>query len=310
MATWDALYTQQYDSNLRLASQQQESRLLRTVTIDRMAGLNKYFEKILKLGTPTARASRFQMINLQDTPFERRMLTPTSYDDVRGVDSLDRLRSTVEDPSSKIMLEQTFEFNVLVDQTIINAAVGSAFVQATVNGAPTSVSLPSSQQIPIGYDEPGTGQSGNTGFTVGKLKYGKTLLTSQEAIRPGEELFCILDSAQIAQLLRDPQVTNMFYNESRPLVSGDIAQFLGATFIRSELIPSTATAGSPFSGTSTALLYPSSAMEFAWLEAIHGRVDYLPERRGEVYGLKALGSFGSTRMFEERVVTMTTDNTV
>jgi hypothetical protein len=46
MATWDALYTQQYDSNLRLASQQQESRLLRTVTIDRMAGLNKYFEKM------------------------------------------------------------------------------------------------------------------------------------------------------------------------------------------------------------------------------------------------------------------------
>jgi hypothetical protein len=310
MATWDALYTQQYDSNLRFASQQRESRLIRTVTIDKMAGVNKYFEKILSLGPPGPRTSRFAPVTLQDTPFERRVVTPISYSDARGVDSLDKLRTMVEDPTSKIMMSQLFAFHRLVDSTIISAAGGSAMLQASVNAAFTSVSLPSSQAVAVTYAEPGTGQSGNTGFTVGKIKYAKALLEEQEAIEPGEEIFCIITSAQKQQLLRDPQVTNLFYNESRPLMTGDVATFLGVTFIRSELLTTTTTFGQPFTGQSTALVYPRSALEFAWLEPLHGRVDPRYDLDGEVWQMKALGSFGATRMYEERVVTIASDNTV
>ncbi len=308
MATWDALYTQQYDSNLRLASQQHESRLLPTVTIDKMAGINKYFEKILALGPPTVRASRFAPVQLQDTPFERRALAPTSYDDARGVDSLDKLRTTVEDPSSKIMMEQTFAFNRLIDQTIISAATGNATLQATVNSTFTTVALPASQVIPINYDEPGTGQSGNTGLTVGKVKYAKSTMETAEAIKPGEEVFIVLTSWQKMQLIRDAQVTNIFYSQDRVLIEGQIEKFLGCTFIHSELVPNTATT-SVNTGQATAIMYPQSAVEFAWLEPLHGRVDPRVDLRGEVWQLKALGSFGAVRMFEERVATILTDNT-
>jgi len=74
-------------------------------------------------------------------------------------------------------------------------------------------------------------------------------------------------------------------------------------------VPNTATAGSPNTGQATALMYPQSAIEFAWLEPLHGRVDPRVDLRGEVYQLKALGSFGATRMFEEKVATIISDNT-
>src|ERR1700734_2623502 len=309
MATWDALYTQQYDSNLRIASQQMESRLLRSVTIDKMAEVNKYFEKILTLGAPQARGSRFAPVQLQDTPFERRALTPTSFDDARGVDSLDKLRTTVEDPSAKIMSEQSFAFNRLIDDTIIAAATGNAFLQATVNSTFTSVALPSTQIVPIGYDEPGTGQTGNTGFTVGKVKFAKSLMETAEAIRPGEEVFLALTSWQKMQLIRDAQVTNIFFTDNKVLIEGQIEHFLGCTFLHTERVPNTATAGSPNTGQATALMYPMSAIEFGWLEPLHGRVDPRVDLRGEVWQLKALGSFGATRMFEERVTEIISDNT-
>jgi hypothetical protein len=309
MASWDALYTQQYDSTLRLASQQQESRLLRTVTIDKMAGARKYFEKILALGAPAARSARATPVILQDTPFERRALTPVSYEDDRFVDTLDTMRSTVVDPSNMILMEQAFAQHRNIDDIIIGGITGTAYIQSTIDATLTPVTLPGSQIVPVGYDEAGAGQTGNTGMTVGKLKYGLAALKTAEAVRPGEEVFAILNSVQIAQLLRDPQITNIFYNDMKPLTEGlDITRALGLTIIRSERIPNTSTAifGT---GQSTALMYPMSAAMFSWLEPLHGRVDYRPDLQGETYQLKSMASFGATRMFEEKVVEMVSDNT-
>lgn len=306
-SNFDAAYIQQYSDNLQLASQQRESRLLKSVMIDRMAGVNKYFEKIGKAPAPLQQVARVSPLVLQDINFERRPVTPVSWREAIPIDKIDQIRMAI-DPSGSIMQNIMFSFNRLIDSTIIAAVTGPAYTQATVNSSFSTVSLPSSQNIPVGYDEPGTGQTGNTGFTVGKLKAGRALLESQEAIVPGERVYVIWNSTQKQQLLRDPQVTNVFYNDVKPLISGEVADFLGVTFIHSELIANTQTAGQPYTGQSTALMYPESAIQFCWLDPLHGTINPRYDL-GEVYQLYGGASFGATRMFEERVVTITTDNT-
>ena len=303
-STFDYAYVQQYDNVLNLSFQQMDSYLLKTVTLDKMAATTKYFERLGVLSAPMVRSSRIAPVVLEDPTFSRRLLTATSYEKALAVDSIDKMRINL-DPTSDLVKDQMAAFHRQIDDTIIAAATGNALTSTTVNSSVSSVAFLSANIVPVGYDEPGTGQSGNTGLTVGKVKQARNILYAKEAIMPGEELFLIANTPGINQLLRDPQVTNIFYQDAKPLVEGAItSKFLGMTVIRSERLPI-------ITGNQVgALVYPASALKFSWLEALHGRIDLRPDLQGETYQLKAMASFAAVRMWEEKVSQIVYDTTL
>ena len=304
-STIESAYTQEYDASLSIAGQQKTSRLLPTVELDVEASARKYFEKMDALGAPRKRTSRFAPVQPEDIKFSNRQLVPVPFEKTALIDDVDTMRTKIA-PSSSIVSGQVSAFNRDVDDTIIAGLIGTAYEQATIDSAPTGVTLPGSQLIAIDYCEPSTGQTGNQPFTVGKIKEAKRIIFGTENAEDTEEVFCIVDQLAINQLVRDKQITSTLYAAVQPLVEGrlDSVRFYGMTFIRSERVKAQ-NAGAP-----GVLVYTKSAGKFGWLQQLTGRVDPRPDLQGNVMQMKANAAYAATRMWEERIVKIAYDATL
>jgi hypothetical protein len=78
-------------------------------------------------------------------------------------------------------------------------------------------------------------QQKKTGLTVEKLIKAHHIL-KKRSFGMYDKFYFLCSSTQIADLLRDPQITNYDYNNVRALVTGEVNSFLGFTFVISELL--------------------------------------------------------------------------
>jgi len=297
----DVSYQQEFSSNLLIAGQQVAARLLQTVTIDKMASAVKYFERLAPFAPPKQKTGRFQDLEMQDPNYSRRIVVPQDWDLPTYVDTSDRLRLAI-DPSSAQMKALMASFNRQFDQTIISAAVGVSQGYAQAGQALQNYNPLGGNTIAVNYVE--TGAAANANMTVGKLKKARQLLESSEQIAEGEILNVIYNSSNKMALLRDQQVTNIFYSNQKPLVTGTLYDdFLGMRFIRSELLP--------VNGNNvTALVYPNSAIGFCWLKEFAGRIDERTDKKFMPIQLYGSASWGVTRLWEEKVIQILCDQTL
>jgi len=137
-------------------------------------------------------------------------------------------------------------------------------------------------------------------------------LEQNGAINPGDPVYIAIHPAVARHLLADTSLTSYDFNALRPLMSGEITQFLGCEFRLSNQIATNQTVDMTGTTagvvtTSTALsaaytyMYTRSAMVFGMAQDMTVRFDELPERGYSLQCFHSLG-LGAVRMDPKKIV--------
>jgi len=277
---------EQYKANIDMLSQQKGSRLRNAVRNETVVGENAFFDQIAAT-TAQLKTTRHMDTPQTDTPHARRRVSLADYVWADFVDKEDLVRTLI-DPTSPYAVNAVNAFGRAMDDVIIAAALGTAYTGKA--GGTATIMLPA-QQI----------AEGNTGLTVAKLIQAKGLFWSND-VEEDEELFLCCRGKQLEDLLATTQVTSSDYNTVKALVKGEVDQYMGFTFIRSQRISTDAN---------------DIALCFAWARSgialglgadIHTRIS---ERADKNYLTQVWCgmTIGATRMEEVKVVEIGCDET-
>ena len=314
-------FVKQFSANVQLLVQQMGSRLRNTVTLETgKVGEEVFMDRIESVAAQRVN-TRHADSPLMSTPHDRRKVTPSDFDWGDMIDNPDKLRMLI-DPASAYSANASMAMGRAMDETIISALVGTAKSDASdgTSNADTSVALPSSQKIAINannYVVEGSSESGNQGLTVGKLIEARKILGANDAddydVNGNSNLFLVVNSSQLANLLKKTVVASADYNEIRALVAGDLNQYMGFNIIRTELIPKKG--GTHSSGSFTydptdqensgdpehCIAYHRRGIGLCIWEDIVARISERPDKRFSQYIYYRM-TLGATRLEEKRVV--------
>ena len=289
----DKALVQTYKRNIDIKYQQEGSRLRPFVRVETQNAEFDFFDRIGPVDAVEV-LTRHGDTPLIQTPHDRRRVALRDFDWADLIDRKDKLRM-LADPTSPYTVNAVYSLGRKMDDILIEAAFGNAYTGKT--GA-TVVALPASQTIAVNYVESGT--AANSNLTIGKLRRIRYLLDKAEAANEGEaDLNICVDPSQIQGLLRDPQVTSADYANVKALVNGEIDTYMGFNFIKSNRLPLATSTRSVLAWEKQGLLL-SVASEVM--------VDVGPRRdkrnSTQVY---VCGSFGSSRMWEDKVIKVLCD---
>lgn len=292
----DKALVQSYKRNIDVKFQQQGSRLRPYVRVETQNSEFDYFDRIGPVDAVEV-VTRHGDTPLIQTPHDRRRVNLRDFDWSDLIDKKDKLKM-LADPTSSYTVNAVYALGRKMDDILIEAAFGTAYTGKT--GA-TAVTFPASQAVAVNYVESGT--AANSNLTVGKLRRTRYLLDKAEAANEGEhDLVIVVDPSQLQSLLRTTEVTSSDYNTVKALVNGDIDTYMGFKFIKSNRLPVAASVRSVLAFEKQGLLL-SVASEVM--------VDVGPRRdkRNSVQ-VYVCGSFGSVRMWEEKVIKISCDETL
>lgn len=279
-------FVQQYSSNLQMLLQQKGSRLREAVMTQSHIG-----EKAVavdQLGPVTARqvTGRYQPLVPDDTPTDRRWVSPGDYDWNDLVDNFDKLRLLV-DPTSSYVTQGTYAIGRAIDAEIVRALLGTAQTGKT---GTTATPLPAGQVVSVN-----TGGT-NTGLNKDKLVAARRLLMAAEVDIDNDPLFVAITAAQHADLLKETQVVNTDYVSRPVLMDGRIQSYLGFNFIHIEGLPLVS------AGIRAVPVWAKSGMHLGLWKDIAGRVDQRFDLSSLPWQVYVSATFGATRLEEKKVV--------
>lgn len=291
-------FVEQYSANVEFLAQQMNSRFSNKVRMESQNGKTRFYEQIG--ATAAVRiTSRHQDTPRVDTNHQRRATYLNQYVWSDLVDQLDQVEMLI-DPTSAYAQNVAMAFNRSKDDEIIAAATGTVYADAgTGNGTVSPVSFLAANVIPVNYISGGTGSS--SGLTLAKLVQGKSLLSAAE-YPEGSKLYWAYRQRQLDNLLLNvTQVQDIHTNAVKALVAGEVNEFLGFEFVRSQRLSVTS----------------SIALNFGWVESglllavgrdAKGRIS---ERADKNYSTQVYMdmSIGATRMQEAFVVSAACDET-
>tara|TARA_R110000803_G_scaffold52732_2_gene108470 strand:- start:10855 stop:11739 length:885 start_codon:yes stop_codon:yes gene_type:complete len=220
-------FVEQYSANVMHLAQQKGSRLRGAVDVETVTGKNAFFEQIGAVAArkrPTRHADTPQM----DTPHARRRVSLVDYDWADLIDNEDRVRMLI-DPTSPYVTAASNAMGRAIDTAIIEAATGTAYTG--VSGS-TSTVFDTSMTVDV---QVGIAPAADTGLNIGKLRAAKENLDSNES-DPDQPRYCILNAKQLNNLLAETEITSSDYNTVKALVQGQVNEFLGFQFLRTQLI--------------------------------------------------------------------------
>lgn len=292
----DTALVQAYRANIDIKFQQMQSRLRPAVRNEAQAAEFEFYDRIGATDAVEV-TNRHADTPLVSTPHDRRRVGLRDFDWADLIDNKDKIRM-LADPTSAYTTNAVAAMNRAIDDVVINAAFGTAYIGKTGS---STVSFATGSEVAVDFVEAGTATNSN--LTIGKLRRTRYLLDKAEAtIDGGYDLFLCCDPSQIQSLLRTTEVTNSDYSTVKALVQGEIDTFMGFKFIRSNRLPVVGSIRQNIAWERQGLLL-AMGMEL--------RVDVGPRRdkRNSVQ-VYVCGSFGSTRMWEEKVLRIKCDETV
>lgn len=210
---------------------------------------------------------------------------------------------------------------------VVGSTAGHTFIEdisvaqgGGEGGSATATSAPPAGSIGAGMTTVNYSLGANTvdvggadsTLTVADLVAGRQILEQQGAINPGDPVYVAMNPAIARYLLQDTSLTSYDFNAIRPLMSGEIANFLGCEFRLSTEIPTnitvdmmtsstTALTPSATNGGSYVYMYTRSSMVFGMAQDMSVRFDELPQRGYALQAFHSLG-LGSVRMDPKKVV--------
>ncbi len=217
-------YVQQFSANVHLLAEQKMSRLRNTVRQDPVTGESAAIERVGGIDKANLIASLHGDTPLNNTPHTRRWLFIQDFDVADLIDKQSRVKLLI-DPDSVYTRRHAGTMGRTIDDTIIAALEGSAAQGKT---GTTLVALPAAQKI----------AAGSTGMTISKLIQAKEKLDAAE-VDEFIPRFCVISSRGLRDLLEDDKITSNDFNSVKALVRGEVDEFLGFTFVRSERLTKT-----------------------------------------------------------------------
>jgi len=280
--TIDKAFITQWDDSLRLAAQQRESRLSRTVTdrgtIEGSAftitniGSTELDEKTVRLGDTEWGDTLFGARNVpmrdfyKALPLDRADIPKMKVNPVTGGQYMTTLMSAK---------------NRRIDDIIYNAALNTIVGQ----DGTTSYPLPAGQII-VG---------GGTGFTKAKVIQAKTIMRANEvdSFEEGEELYMLYNSVAMGQILADTTLTSADFLAGQMLQTGKVANWMGFTWIPYERLRVAASVYSAVAYTKDAIHFGKGYEE--------GSIDKRPDKQN-AWQTSMSASYGAGRQDEKKVV--------
>lgn len=273
-------FVEQFSSQVHLLAEQRTARLQPVVTREEVTGESFARERI---GTTQDTANQINTRHgdtpLNDTPHSRRWGFPKDYDVADLIDNPDRLKLLI-DPQGPYVQKHAGVMGRTWDDEVINASLGTA---VTGNSAGGTQALPSGQKL--------TSNSGNA-LSVQKLINAKELLDANEV--PEMNRFFITNAKGMSQLLADEKATSADFASVRALTRGEINDFMGFTFIRSERVPIA-------SGTRSDVALVQGGVIMGVAQDITATANQRPDKRNaqQIY---TWSSWGAVRIEDEMVV--------
>lgn len=271
-------FVQQYKSNVQLLSQQMGSKLRSSVRVESVSAEYAYFEQIGAVAAQL-KTSRHGDTPQSDTPHLRRRVGLNDYEWADFIDKEDRIRTLI-DPTSPYAKNAVYAFGRSMDEEILEAALGTAY---TGKSGGTAVNFPAGQQI----------AAGATGLTIEKLLEARRILWDND-IDESIPLFMAVTGRQLEDLLNTTKVQSADYNTIKALVRGEVNQFVGFTFIRTNLVNLNGT-------TRECVAWAKDGLLLGLGKDINTKISERPDKSylTQVYCSMTIGA---TRMEEEKVL--------
>lgn len=242
-------YTPGFSANLELLPQVKNSRLIQCVDAD-MAYTKEgkmFNADDVDVGDPKDIEGRFPETPRGEADHYRRVGFLKGFHDARQIETLEKVRM-LTDPANKIMAGMMAKKWKKHDLKIIEAFDGPSYNGE--NGTDI-VAFPSSQIIAAANrdflhaaEKSVVAASGDLPLTVGKLIKSGVLLDEAEIDTDdggtGGQRFFAWSARQKGELLASTAATSSDYAQVKALVSGQINEAFGFTFVRSELLPKAA----------------------------------------------------------------------
>jgi hypothetical protein len=227
-------YQPKFESQWRRLAQQVDSRLSGAVSVNsNCTGEVNYRDQIKpidvsSLGTPSQ--NRIAATAISEIETQKRANYPEKFQAVKHFDEFDEVWLAEQSkPTSQTFLEFKAGFNRKMDDLIIAAATGTA---KTGNNGAVSTDLPTSQVIPVN-----TGGAGS-GMNLAKILDAKQLMEENEVFGQdidGDDAYLVLNAKALRGLYDEAKITSSDYaGELQALYNGEIDQFLGFNFVRTE----------------------------------------------------------------------------
>lgn len=300
--TIDQFYTDQFDANWQHLVQQNEGRVHSLVRQETVKGKRKLLNFI---GKSKARliTTRSGKTIPSNTPFAKRKLSLRAYDEVYHEDEWDaELLGDVTSPRSAVVISHASAFQRAYDEAVIQAATGTAYIGEDGDEA---VDLGNGQKVAVNYIHGSTGS--NSGLTLAKIIKAKSILGKNEAAGQnktgamGDQLIFLVTQQQLDDLLVNvDQVSNSRYADVKALVNGEVNQFMGFTFIRTQLLELDSS-----TDIRTCIAFVSSGIAFS-KNGMSTKIT-VRDDLNETLQIRTKGRHGATRTEEEKVVAVYCD---
>lgn len=300
--TLDQFYTTEFDANWQHLVQQGEGRVHSLVRQESVKGKRKLLNFIGKSKARLITTRNGKTIP-SNHPFAKRKLSLRAYDEVYHEDEWDEeLLGDVTSPRSAVVMSHAMAFQRAFDQAVIDAATDDAYIGEDGDQA---VALPSTQKIVVNYIHGGTGS--NSGLTLAKIIGAKSILGKNEAAGQnksammGSKLLFFVTQKQLDDLLVNvDQVSNSRYADVKALVTGEVNEFMGFTFIRTELL-----ALDSATDIRTCIAMTSDGVAFAKNDM--GTKITVRDDLNETLQIRTKARLGAVRTEEEKVVAVYCD---
>jgi len=293
-------YITQFHSAWEHLTQQMSQLFAGVVSRDTVNGKEKSYNQIAKTTMRLVTTRSGQTIP-QERDLTKRWVRPRAYDAVDWFDEFDDiLLGTIVKPTSEVIQSHVAAYKRTLDALVLNAAVGTAY---TGESGTTGTVLPTTQKVAVNYIKPG-GTPANVGLTLDKLIKAKSILGKNHVYEDqnAEGLVISVKQAHLDDLLFNvSQVSSKDYNAVQALVNGEVKNFMGFRFIRSEENPWVDEAND----VSAAVVWHPSAIKLVeGTRKTH--MDVLPQQNHTLQ-IRTVGWMGATRMMEEKVVQIACD---
>lgn len=293
----DTAFIQSYHNDFEVKFQQNGSRLMPYVTVRPQYSKTDFYDRI---GTVSfaEKTTRHAPTALEEAEHTRIAVSMRDYRNALPFDTEDKIRMGLRDPRNAYAETQAKALGQKFDSVVIAAATGRTYTGETGTGFEDYAVA--TYGIAVNAVAPGNAPA-NSNLTIEKLIQAKSKFGVQESVMDGEPLVCVVTQSQIDSLLRTTETTSADYNTVKALVSGVIDSFMGFKFVRTQLLAKSG-------NIRTCLCFPKSGIVVGMADQRVTKIDQRPDLN-YTWQVWTQGTFGATRTWREKVVSIDCDET-
>jgi hypothetical protein len=210
-------HVKMYTANVQAALNKEGGILMAYVSMGAYSGEKSQVVNFLGPVEFVERDSPYGDTQLTEVEHTQRWITGTEYDCAILIDRLDVLKMIYE-PTSPYVERMREAAARKMDEIVMSKFYATA---KTGKDGTTDTSFPAADQI----------DHGGTGLTVAKLRAARKLLKKRHVNLRTSRPYIAVTSEQTDDLLGEVAVGSSDYNAVKPLVDGEVSQFMGFTFV-------------------------------------------------------------------------------